>query len=97
MRWTEERYMKRYPEFNRACTVCGKVFNARFAGSVRRVTCSPGCSVEHAKRVQRENTRRYIKSEKYLAYRKLYYESIKARRRIAKIAAVLGKESPALV
>ena len=78
--------MKRYPEFNRACAVCGKAFNAKFIGSTRRKTCSPRCSELYTKQVQRENTRRYIKSEKYLTYRKKYYEVVKARRRLAKIA-----------
>jgi len=82
--------MKRYPEFNRACAVCGKAFNAVHLGSRRRKTCSAACSEIYTKRVQRENTKRYIKSEKYLEYRKKYYEVVKARRRLAKIAMSLG-------
>ncbi|HME53295.1 MAG TPA: hypothetical protein VKM55_13820 [Candidatus Lokiarchaeia archaeon] len=89
-RWTQEYYINRYPQYNRACTVCGKAFNAVYLGSKRRKTCSPQCSAEYAKRLQRENTKRYIKSEKYLAYRKKYYEAVKVRRRLAKIAAAFG-------
>ena len=72
-RYTKEYYMARYPQYNRACAVCGKAFNAVHLGSKRRKTCSPQCSIEHAKRLQRENTKRYIKSEKYLEYRKKYF------------------------
>ena len=85
--------MARYPEYNRACAVCGKAFNAVHLGSKRRKTCSAQCSAEHANRLQLENTKRYIKSEKYLEYRKKYYEAVKARRRLAKIAAVLKSDS----
>nr|MDO8113566.1 hypothetical protein [Candidatus Sigynarchaeota archaeon] len=90
MGWSKEHYMKRYPSYNRVCPICGETFNALHAGSKRRKTCSKKCSKEYTKRVQRENTRRYIKTEKYLAYRKKYYEAVKARRRIAKIARVLA-------
>jgi len=82
----------RYPEYNRKCAVCGAAFNAVHLGSRRRVTCSKACSEQYAKQLQKENTRRYIKSEKYLEYRKKYYEAVKARRRLAKIASVLGTE-----
>ena len=89
-RGTQEYYMARYPQYNRACAVCGKAFNAVYMGSKRRKTCSPRCSETHAKRLQRENTKRYIKSEKYLAYPKKYYEAVKARRRLAKIVAIIN-------
>lgn len=81
--------MRMYPEYNRACAVCGATFNAVHLGSRRRKTCSAACSEIYTKQVQRENTKRYIKSEKYLEYRKKYYEAVKARRRLAKIAATL--------
>jgi len=89
-RWTQDSYMKRYPEYNRACAVCGKMFNVLHLGSRRRKTCSAACSEIYTKRLQRENTKRYIKSEKYLAYRKKYYEAVKARRRLAKIKEAMG-------
>ncbi|HME53624.1 MAG TPA: hypothetical protein VKM55_15465 [Candidatus Lokiarchaeia archaeon] len=84
--------MKRYPEYNQACAVCGKAFNAVHLGSKRRKTCSAACSEIYTKRIQRENTKRYINSEKYIAYRKKYYEAVKARRRLAKITRVLASD-----
>nr|MDO8114935.1 hypothetical protein [Candidatus Sigynarchaeota archaeon] len=90
MGWSKEHYMKMYPHYNRVCPICGETFNALHLGSRRRKTCSKACSAAYTKRVQRENTKRYIKTEKYLAYRKKYYEAVKARRRIAKIARVLA-------
>jgi len=79
----EDDFVKRYPECNRACVVCGKGFNTKFLGSSRRVTCSRACARTYALRLQRENTKRYIKSAKYLAYRQEYYEIVKQRRRSA--------------
>ncbi len=97
LRWSEEHYMQRFPEYNRECVECGKPFNALHLGSRRRITCSKACARAHAVAAQRENTRRYIKSEKYLAYRKLYYESIKAKRRLAKLAnPIRDKKNSAL-
>jgi ribosomal protein S17 len=43
--------------------------------------------------VQRENTRRYVKGEKYKAYKAQYYEAVKARRRLARIGDVLAISS----
>ncbi len=85
MRWSQEHYMKRYPQYNRTCVECGETFNALHMGSRRRVTCSRACSEAHVKRVQHENTRAYVKSEKYKAYKAQYYEAVKARRRLARI------------
>lgn len=90
MRWSAEHYAKRYPEYNRQCVECGAPFNALHLGSRRRITCSKECSREHTKRVQRENTRAYVKSEKYKAYRVKYYEAVKARRRLARISDMLS-------
>jgi hypothetical protein len=100
MRWSQEHYAKRYPQYNRTCVECGAAFNALHLGSRRRITCSRACSEAHVKRVQRENTRRYVKGEKYKAYKAQYYEAVKARRRLARIGDALavnaeGKVAPA--
>ncbi len=90
MRWSQEHYAKRYPQYNRTCVECGATFNALHLGSRRRITCSRTCSGAHTKRVQRENTRRYVKGEKYKAYKAQYYEAVKARRRLARIGDMLS-------
>lgn len=90
MRWSQAHYEKRYPQYNRACAVCGKAFNALHLGSRRRVTCSRECAMEHARRLQRENTRRYVKSDKYKAYKARYYEAVKVKRRLARIRTALA-------
>ncbi len=63
---------------------------AMHMGSRRRITCSRACSEAHTRRLQRENTRRYVKGEKYKAYKARYYEAIKARRRLARIRTALA-------
>nr|MDO8088543.1 hypothetical protein [Candidatus Sigynarchaeum springense] len=78
---SKEDYMTLYPQFNRQCTICGNWFNALHLGRKQRVTCSPACSAEHTKRVQRENTKKYVKSEKYKAYKKKYNEKMTRLRR----------------
>ena len=90
MRWSQEHYAKRYPQYNRTCVECGAAFNALHRGSRRRITCSRACSEAHTRRVQRENTRRYVKGEKYKAYKAQYYEAVKARRRLARIGDVMA-------
>jgi hypothetical protein len=100
MRWSQEHYARRYPQYNRTCVECGAAFNALHMGSRRRVTCSRACSDAHTRRLQRENTRRYVKGEKYKAYKARYYEAVKARRRLARIGDALslgseGKGAPA--
>ncbi len=90
MRWSEEHYMKRYPQYTRQCVECGATFNAMHLGYTRRVTCSRACSEAHTRRVQRENTRRYVKGEKYKAYKAQYYEAVKVRRRLARISTILA-------
>ena len=82
--------MKRYPQYTRQCAECGATFNALHLGSRRRVTCSRACSEAHARRLQRENTKRYVKGEKYKAYKARYYEAVKARRRLEKIRTALS-------
>ena len=82
--------MKRYPEYTRQCAECGATFNALHLGSKRRVTCSRACSEAHTRRAQLENTRRYIKGEKYKAYKAKYYEAVKVRRRLARIRSALS-------
>lgn len=94
MRWSAERYARRFPEYNRNCVTCGAPFNALYLGDRRRITCSRECAREHARQVQRENTRRYVKTEKYKAYRVKYYEAVKARRRLARISDALAGTSP---
>ncbi len=89
MRWSQEHYAKRYPQYNRTCVECGAAFNALHMGSRRRITCSRECSEAHVKRVQRENTRAYVKSAKYKAYKARYYEAMKVRRRLNQIQALL--------
>jgi hypothetical protein len=93
MRWSKEHYMKRYPQYNRLCVECGAEFNALHLGSSRRITCSKECSEAHTKRLQRENTRAYIKSDKYKAYKAQYYEAVKARRRLIRIGDALAPNS----
>jgi hypothetical protein len=87
---SKEWYMERFPEFNRTCVACGASFNAVYLGCRRRVTCSAACSVEHSKALQRANTKRYIKGDKYKAYKAKYYENVRAQRR-------LGHKKPAVV
>ena len=89
MRWSAEHYAKRFPEYNRTCVACGAPFNALHLGDRRRITCSKECARAHARQLQRENTRRYVKTEKYKAYRVKYYEAVKAKRRLARIADAL--------
>jgi hypothetical protein len=89
MRWSHEHYEKRCPQYNRACVECGAAFNALHLGSKRRVTCSRACSEAHTRRVQRENTRRYVTTEKYKAYKAQYYEAVKVKRRLARIGEAL--------
>jgi len=90
VRWSAEHYMKRYPQYTRQCVECGATFNALHLGSKRRVTCSRACSEAHARRLQRENTKRYVKGEKYKAYKAKYYEAVKVRRRLARIRSALS-------
>ena len=80
VRWSKEQYEKWFPQYNRDCPICHAVFNALFVGRKDRVTCSKKCSDENTTRVQRENTKAYIKGEKYKAYKRAYYDKKKAER-----------------
>ncbi len=90
MRWSEVHYTKRYPQYNRRCAECGREFNALHLGSTRRVTCSRACSEAHTRRLQLENTRRYVKTEKYKAYKAKYYEAVKVKRRLTRLSTALA-------
>ncbi len=82
MNASKEQYMERFPEFNRTCVVCGASFNAMYLGWRRRVTCSAACSVVHSKALHRANSKRYIKGDKYKAYKAKYYKNVRAQRRL---------------
>ncbi len=90
VRWSQEHYAKRYPQYNRTCVEYGAAFNALHLGSRRRITGSRAYSEAPTRQVQRENTRRYVKGEKYKAYKARYYEAVKARRCLAQIGVALA-------
>lgn len=74
-------YMIRFPDFNKVCVECGTEFNALYIKPRTRVTCSKACSEAHTTKIQRANTKAYVRTPEYKERNRirnqLYRQSLK--------------------